>query len=415
MGKSNVVELEGRVGSTDPLTELLRTGARQLLQQAIEAEVQELLAAHSGRLLEDGRAGVVRNGHLPEREIQTGIGPVTVRIPKVRAKTGKPITFRSALVPPYVRKAQSLEAALPWLYLKGVSTGEMSAALEVLVGPEARGLSASTVSRLKRAWAAEYQAWREEPLNKDRWVYLWADGVYSGLRAEQAKLCALVIIGVNEHGEKHFLAIEDGVRESTQSWREVLLKLKSRGMNVPQLAVGDGAMGFWAALEEVYPGTRHQRCWMHKTMNVLNCLPKSLQPKAKQALHEIWQANTREDAQKAFDLFLTTYEPKYPKAVLCLEKDREELMAFYDFPAQHWQSIRTSNPIESTFGTIRHRTKRSKGCLTRDGMLHMMFKLGQCAQKNWRRQRGFDYLAKVITGVKFRDGIEVTESNRVAA
>ncbi len=415
MSKSNVIEFEGRVESADPLTELLRSGARQLLQQAIEAEVQELLSAHSGRTLEDGRAGIVRNGHLPEREIQTGIGPVTVKIPKVRAKTGEPVTFRSALVPPYVRKTQSLEAALPWLYLKGVSTGEMGAALEVLVGPEAKGLSASTVSRLKRSWAQEYQEWREAPLDKDRWVYVWADGVYSGLRAEQAKLCALVVIGVNERGEKHFLAIEDGVRESTQSWREVLLKLKSRGMNVPQLAIGDGAMGFWAALEEVYPESRQQRCWMHKTMNVLNCLPKSLQPKAKQALHEIWQANTREDAEKAFDLFLKTYEPKYPKAALCLEKDRDELMAFYDFPAQHWQSIRTSNPIESTFGTIRHRTKRSKGCLTRDGMLHMMFKLGQCAQKNWRRQRGFDYLAKVITGVKFRDGIEVIESNQVAA
>jgi putative transposase len=415
MSKSNVIEFEGRAGSADPLTELLRSGARQLLQQAIEAEVQVLLAAHSGRTLEDGRAGVVRNGHLPEREIQTGIGPVTVKIPKVRAKTGEPVTFRSALVPPYVRKTQSLEAALPWLYLKGVSTGEMGAALEVLVGPEAKGLSASTVSRLKRSWAQEYQEWRESPLDKDRWVYVWADGVYSGLRAEQAKLCALVVIGVNERGEKHFLAIEDGVRESTQSWREVLLKLKSRGMNVPQLAIGDGAMGFWAALEEVYPESRQQRCWMHKTMNVLNCLPKSLQPKAKQALHEIWQANTREDAEKAFDLFLKTYEPKYPKAASCLEKDRDELMAFYDFPAQHWQSIRTSNPIESTFGTIRHRTKRSKGCLTRDGMLHMMFKLGQCAQKNWRRQRGFNYLAKVITGVKFRDGIEVTESNQAAA
>jgi transposase-like protein len=357
----------------------------------------------------------VRNGHLPERDIQTGLGPVTVRIPKVRAKTGKPITFRSALVPPYVRKTQSLEAALPWLYLKGVSTGEMSAALEVLVGPEAKGLSASTVSRLKRTWSEEYQAWREVPLDRDRWVYVWADGVYSGLRAEQAKLCALVIIGVNERGEKHFLSIEDGVRESTQSWREVLLKLKSRGMNAPRLAIGDGAMGFWAALEEVYPQTRQQRCWMHKTANVLNSLPKSLQPKAKQALHEIWQAETREDAEKAFDLFLVTYEPKYPKAALCLEKDREELMAFYDFPAQHWQSIRTSNPIESTFATIRHRTKRSKGCLSRDGMLHMMFKLGQCAQQKWRRQRGFEYLAQVITGVKFRDGIEVTDSNQAAA
>ncbi|MCY4426448.1 MAG: IS256 family transposase [Halieaceae bacterium] len=415
MTKSNVIDLEGRESSIDPLTELLRTGARQLLQQAIGAELQELLSTHAERRLEDGRAGVVRNGFLPERQIQTGIGPVTVAIPKVRAKTGEPVTFRSALVPPYVRKTQSLEAALPWLYLKGISTGEMGAALDVLVGPEAKGLSASTVSRLKHAWAQEYQAWRDERLDKDRWVYLWADGVYSGLRAEQAKLCALVIIGVNERGEKHFLAIEDGVRESTQSWREVLLNLKSRGMHKPQLAIGDGAMGFWAALDEIYPETRQQRCWMHKTGNVLNCLPKSTQAKAKQALHEIWQAATREDAEKAFDLFITAYEPKYPKATLCLQKDREELMAFYDFPAQHWQSLRTSNPIESTFGTIRHRTKRSKGCLTRDGMLHMIFKLGMCAEKNWRRQRGFNSLAKVITGVKFKDGIEVTESDQVAA
>ena len=329
MNKSNVIELAGRVESTDPLTELLRSGARQLLQEAIEAELQELLATHSDRVLEDGRAGVVRNGHLPARAIQTGIGPVTVQIPKVRAKTGEPVTFHSALVPPYVRKTKALEAALPWLYLKGVSSGEMGAALEVLVGPEAKGLSANTVSRLKRRWAQEYQAWREAPLDKDRWVYVWVDGVYSGLRGEQSKLCALVVIGVNERGEKHFLAIEDGMRESTQSWREVLLKLKSRGMNVPQLAIGDGAMGFWAALEEVYPESRQQRCWMHKTMNVLNCLPKSLQSKAKQALHEIWQANTREEAEKAFDLFLLTYEPKYPKAALCLQKDRDELMAFY--------------------------------------------------------------------------------------
>jgi transposase-like protein len=291
----------------------------------------------------------------------------------------------------------------------------MSEALAVLVGQEATGLSASTVSRLKQVWAEQYSRWREERLDKDRWVYVWADGVYSGLRMEQAKLCALVVVGVNERGEKHFLAIEDGVRESTQSWREVLLKLKSRGMNVPELAIGDGAMGFWAALEEVYPETRQQRCWMHKTMNVLNCLPKSVQPKAKQALHDIWQAETQADAEKAFDLFIRMYEPKYPKAAVCLHKDREELMAFYDFPAQHWQSIRTSNPIESTFGTIRHRTKRSKGCLSRAGMLHMMFKLGLCAEKKWRRLRGFDYLAKVVTGIKFKDGVEVTEVDQVAA
>jgi transposase-like protein len=415
MGKDNVVGFRGREADADPLTELLRVGARQLIHQAVEAELQELLAEHSERRTVDGKAGVVRNGYLPERELQTGVGPVTVRIPKVRARTGDAVTFRSALVPPYVRKTKSLEAALPWLYLKGISTGEMSEALTVLVGREAKGLSASTVSRLKQIWAEEYASWRDARLDKDRWVYVWADGVYSGLRAEQTKLCSLVVIGVNARGEKRFLAIEDGVRESTQSWREVLLKLKSRGMNGPQLAIGDGAMGFWAALEEIYPDTRPQRCWMHKTMNVLNYLPKSSQAKAKQALHDIWQAETKVAAEKAFDLFIKTYEPKYPKATLCLHKDRAQLLAFYDFPARHWQSIRTTNPIESTFGTIRHRTKCSKGCLSRDGMLHMMFKLGQCAEKHWRRLREFDYLAKVITGVRFKDGIEVTADNQAAA
>ena len=415
MKKDTVVDIAGRATAADAVTELLKKGAQELIRQAVEAELQELLEQHATRRTEDGRAGVVRSGYLPERKLQTGVGPVTVRIPKVRAKTGKPVTFRSALVPPYVRKTRSLEAALPWLYLKGVSSGEMGEALKVLVGPEAKGLSASTVSRLKQVWAQEYRNWCDKRLDKDRWVYIWADGVYSGLRAEQAKLCALVIIGVNERGEKHFLAIEDGVRESTQSWREVLLNLKSRGMNGPDLAIGDGALGFWAAQEEIYGETRQQRCWMHKTMNVLNCLPKSGQAKAKQALHEIWQAETKEEADKAFDLFLMTYEAKYPKATLCLQKDREELMAFYDFPAQHWQSIRTCNPIESTFGTIRHRTKRSKGCLSRDGMLHMMFKLGQCAEKKWRKLRGFEYLAKVVTGIKFKDGIEVTDVDQVAA
>jgi putative transposase len=415
MNKNTVVSFQDREQIVDPLNDLLRTGARKLIEHAIEAELQELLSQHAGQQTDSGLATVVRNGYLPERTIQTGIGPVTVRIPKIRSRTGEPVTFHSALVPPYIRKTRSLEAAIPWLYLKGVSSGEMGEALKVLVGPEATGLSASVVSRLKQAWAQEYRDWRASRLDKDRWVYVWADGIYSGLRAEQAKLCALVIIGVNERGEKHFLAIEDGVRESTQSWREVLLDLKSRGMNPVELAVGDGAMGFWAALEEIYPDTRQQRCWMHKTGNVLNTLPKSLQPKAKQALHDIWQADTRNNAEMAFDLFVKTYEPKYPKATLCLQKDREELLAFYDFPAQHWQSLRTSNPIESTFGTIRHRTKRSKGCLSRDGMLHMMFKLSQCAEKNWRKLRGFNYLAKVIEGVPFKDGIEINESDQVAA
>jgi transposase-like protein len=415
MKNNNVISLAARAGTQDALTEVLRIGAAKLVRQAVEAEFESLLAGYAGQKTADGRPAVVRNGHLPERSIQTGIGPVTVRIPKLRSRTGEAVTFRSALVPPYVRKTRSLEASLPWLYLKGISTGEMSEALKVLVGPEAEGLSASTVARLKQTWAKEYDEWRVKPLDGDRWVYVWADGIYSGLRSEDAKLCALVITGVNERGEKHFLAIADGMRESTQSWREVLLKLKSRGMNAPLLAVGDGAMGFWAALDEVFPETKHQRCWMHKTGNVLNCLPKTSQPEAKRMLHDIWQADTRENANRAFDLFIDCYQAKYPKATLCLAKDREELLAFYDFPAEHWQSLRTTNPIESTFGTIRHRTKRAKGCLTRDGMLHMIFKLGMCAEKNWRRMRGFNYLAKVIEGVQFRNGIEVNLSDRMAA
>ena len=412
MKKSTVNELEDREAIVDPLTELLGEGAQRLIQQAVGVELEALLAEHGGRRTE---AGIVRNGFLPERELQTGVGLVTVRIPKVRAKTGEPVTFRSALVPPYVRKTRSLEAALPWLYLKGVSSGEMGEALRVLVGPEAQGLSPSTVSRLKQIWAEEYRRECDTRLDTDRWVYVWADGIYSGLRAEQARLCALVVIGVNEYGKKRFLVIEDGVRESTQSWREVLLKLKSRGMNVPELGIGDGAMGFWAALEEIYPEARRQRCWMHKTMNVLNCLPKLAQVKAKQALHAIWQAETRAAAEKAFDLLLETYEPKYPKATVCLQKYRKGLLTFFNFPAKHWQSIRTTNPIESTFATIRHRTRRSRCCLTRDGMLHMMFKLGQCAEKRWRRLRGFHDLSKVITGVKFNDRIEVSDVDQAAA
>jgi transposase-like protein len=415
MNKHNIFEFKDRDAITDNLTKMIRTGAQQLIHQAVQVELNELLAVNAHRLTSDGKAAVIRNGYQPEREILTGIGPVKVKVPKVRSKDGEPVSFHSALVPPYVRKSRSLEAALPWLYLKGISTGEMSEALKVLVGPDAKGLSANTVARLKQVWAKEYRQWNDRDLDKDKWVYIWADGIYSGLRAEQTKLCALVIVGVNERGEKHFLAIEDGVRESTQSWREVLLKLKSRKMNAPQLAIGDGAMGFWSALDEVYPKTQHQRCWVHKTANILNKLPKSLQPKVKQSLHDIWQADTRENAEKAFDLFVQSYEAKYPKAVECLQKDHGALMAFFNFPAQHWQRIRTSNPIESTFGTIRHRTRRAKGCLSRDGMLHMMFKLGICAETRWRKLRGFNYLGKVIKGVQFKDGIEVESDSQVAA
>jgi len=414
MQERTKVEEEDRE-RTDWLTEFLRSSARELIATALKTEVDELVASYAEQRDERARAVVVRNGHHPARAIQTGIGPVTVQVPKVRSRQGKPVTFRSALVPPYVRKTASLEAAIPWLYLKGISTGEMQPALEALLGPEAQGLSASTVSRLKQVWRAEYEAWRQRRVDDDQWVYIWVDGIYSGLRAEQQRLCALVIIGMNAQGEKHFLAIEDGVRESTQSWREVLLKLKARGLQAPVLAIGDGAMGFWAAVEEVYPTTQHQRCWCHKTRNVLNAFPTSMQPKAKQALQDIWGAETKARAEKAFEVFLHTYDLKYPKATACLQKDREALLTFYAFPAAHWPSLRTTNPIESTFGTIRHRTARTKGCLTRAGMLHMMFKLGQCAEKTWRRLRGFRELAKVLEGIQFVDGLEETTSDSVAA
>ncbi len=415
MDDTAIIDFAGRDAVTDPLTDLLRKGARELLQAAVEAERDAFLAEFAERRTPDGRAAVVRGGSDPERAVQTGIGPIAVKVPKVRAKDGKPVTFRSALVPPCVRKAKSIEAALPWLYLKGISTGEMGSALKMLLGPDATGFSAETISRPKGQWAAEYDTWRKADLGRDEWVYVWADGIYSGLRGSDDRLCVLVVIGVNARGEKHFLAIEDGVRESTQSWREVLPGLKSRRLNAPKLAIGDGAPGFRAALEEIFSNTKQQRCRFHKTGNVLNYLPKRTQPKARKMLHDIWQAETREDAHAAFDLFIETLEAKYPKATECLIKDRDGLLTFHDFPAQHWQSIRTSNPIESAFATIRHRTKRTKGCLSRDGMLHMMFKLGQCAEKSWRKLRGFAHLADVIEGVDFINGIKPPTQNQAAA
>jgi len=392
---------------SDVLTELFIKSAKQMLQAALELEVNEIMAGFESRKLDDGRQAVCRSGYQPERDIQTGIGPVPVKVPKIRSRDGQPETFRSSLVPPFIRRTKSLEDAIPWLYLQGISSGNMQAALEVLLGPEARGLSANTVSRLKQQWSDEYDVWRKQDLSNDKWVYIWADGIYSGLRAEDQKLCVLVVMGVNDRGEKHFLAIEDGVRESTQSWKEVLIDLKNRGLKPPKLAIGDGALGFWAALDQILPRTRQQRCWVHKTRNILNCLPKKSQPKAKEKLHDIWKAETKKHAEKAFELWIKTYEDKYPKAAKCLAKDRDSLLAFYDFPAVHWQSIRTTNPIESAFATIRHRTKRAKGCLSRTTMLAMIYKVGMSAEKQWRKLRGFESLAKVILGVQFRDGVEL--------
>lgn len=415
MSEDTVVRFQKPGAVRDALTELLREGAQRLLRQAVQAELEEFLAVHADSCDAHGRRAVVRNGYLPEREVLSGIGPVRVQVPKVRSRTEDSVVFRSTLVPPYVRKAKSVEAALPWLYLRGVSTGQMQEALSILLGEEAAGLSPSVVNRLKLKWQAEHRAWCERRLDTDRWVYLWVDGIYSGVRAEDKRLCVLVVMGVNERGQKHFLAIEDGVRESAQSWREVLLGLKARGLTeAPLLAVGDGALGFWAALEEIFPSTRAQRCWVHKTSNILNYLPRSLQPKAKGMLHEIWMAPTRTRARAAFDRFLETYAGKYPKATDCLRKDRDALLAFYDFPAEHWVHLRTTNPIESAFATIRHRSDRAKGCMSRATMLSMMFKLALAAEQSFRRLKGFWHLAKVIAGVHFVDGVENREDQRVS-
>ncbi|MBS0326793.1 MAG: IS256 family transposase [Proteobacteria bacterium] len=413
MSKDTVVELRQPEGQ-DLLSAMLREGAQRLIAEALQSEFDEYLAQYAGHRDELGRAAVVRNGFQPRRELLTGLGPVGVRVPKMRSRTEEPAVFRSTLVPPYVRRAKAVDAVLPWLYLHGVSTGDMREALAALVGPEAKGLSAPVVARLKHRWSEEYRTWRRKPLGQERWVYVWADGIYSGLRAEDARLCALVLIGVNERGQKRFLAIEDGVRESKQSWLDLLRDLKERGLTLaPNLAVGDGALGFWAALAEIFPTTRQQRCWVHKTANVLNYLPRSLQARAKAGLHDIWMADTRVHAETAFDRFVTSYAAKYPKATECLAKDRAELLAFYAFPAEHWTHLRSSNVIESSFATIRHRTDRTKGCLTRDGMLAMIYKLGQSAERSWRRLRGFAWLAKVVEGVKFSDGIEVKTDTRI--
>ena len=417
MDKDNVICIRNGDFSRAAISELVCDGARRILAQALKHEVEEFLSQYDGQFAENGHRAVVRSGYQRERDIQTGIGPVSVRIPKVRSNTGEPVSFRSALIPPYVRKTATVEAFVPWLYLKGISSGEMGETLKVLLGSGAQGFSASSVSRLAHQWNDEREQWQEREIT-DQMVYVWADGVYCGLRAEDAKLCALVLIGVDECGNKQLLAIEDGVRESAESWKSMLLDLKSRGMHAPKLAVGDGAMGFWSALDQVFPETGHQRCWVHKASNVLSRLPKMLHGQARKDLHQIWMAATRAAANAAFDRFVEVYQAKYPKVVEILIRDRDELLAFYDYPALHWQSLRTTNPIESTFATIRHRTRRSKGCLTRITMLSMMFKLGQCAQSKWRRLRGFRELDKVIRGVKFKNGIEVlkyNETDQVAA
>ena len=414
MDENTVVGLEKpEVESKDKLTEVLWEGARRMLAQAVEDEVEAFLEQHAEVRDGSGRRQVVRNGHLPEREIQTGIGAISVRAPRVRDRSGSGIRFTSAILPRYLRRTKSIEELIPWLYLKGISTGDFSEALAALLGPDAPGLSPATIVRLKERWRGEAEAWRKRDLSAKRYVYFWADGIYFQVRLEQANQCFLVIIGADEAGNKELIGFWDGYRESEQSWTELLLDLKSRGLVIgPKLAVGDGALGFWKALIKVYGETRRQRCWVHKTANVLNKLPKSVQKQAKGRLHEIWMAPGRREADNAFDYFIEAFRAKYPKAANCLAKDRDALLTFFDFPAEHWAHIRTTNPIESTFATVRLRTDKTRGCLSRDTAFTMVFKLCMSAQKRWRRLNGSDLLADVLEAVKFEDGVKL---ERIAA
>ena len=398
----------------DVLTEILRHGARQMLATAIESEVAEYLATHAHERDAQGARLVVRNGHMPARSILTGLGPVEVTRPRVNDRrvdaAGHRLRFTSKILPPYLRRTKAIDDLIPWLYLKGVSTGDFPEALQALLGPAAGGLSATNICRLKRVWEDEWKDWSQRDLTDKRYVYIWADGIHFNIRLEDEankKQCILVLMGATASGKKELIGLTDGYRESEQSWAELLKALQCRGLTIsPKLAVADGALGFWAACRKQWPDTREQRCWVHKTANVLNKLPKSVQPKAKAMLHEIWQAETKAVAETSFDRFVTTFEAKYPKAAACLAKDRDVLLTFYDFPAEHWRHLRTTNPIESTFATVRLRHRRTKGSGSRTACLTMVFKLARAAEKKWRRLNGSALLPEVIRGVRFIDGIK---------
>lgn len=412
MTQDNLVEFktpESQETFSDALSELLRQGARQIIAQAVEAELNEFLNDYRGLRDEQGRQAVVRNGYLPERSVTTGLGEVAIQVPKVRDRSGSGIKFNSLLLPPYLKRSRSVEEVLPWLYLKGISTGDFGEALSALLGPAAKGLSAGTISRLKTKWQAEHQDWQGRSLRQKRYVYVWADGIYFNIR-EDERQCILVMIGVTDTGHKELLGMAAGYRESELSWKALMLQLRDQGLqHDPQLAIGDGALGFWKALPQVWPTTQKQRCWVHKTANVINKLPKKLQPAAKSALWEIYRAETKTDANQAFNRFIKTYQAKYPEATDCLAKDRDVLLRFYDFPAEHWKHIRSTNPIESTFATVRLRTDKTRGAVSKGTILPLVFKLVQSAQKRWLRIRGFKHLGDVIEGVQFKDGIRVEE------
>lgn len=394
---------------------ILRRGAQTLLGQAVQAEVQQWIDQHAHLTDERGHRQVVRNGYLPTRSILTGVGPVEVTQPRVhdRRPPEERVKFTSKILPPYLRKAKAVQELIPWLYLKGISTGGFTEALQALLGPDAPGLSATTVTRLLAQWQDEQAAWSRRDLSDKHYVYVWADGIHFNIRLEEDRQCILVLMGATADGKKELIAVADGYRESEQSWMALLLDLKQRGLGAaggdPKLAIGDGAppgVGFWAACRKVWPTTREQRCWVHKTANVLDKLPKRLQPQAKDKLHQIWMAPTRDAAHEAFDHFTQVYHAKYPKATDCLAKDRDVLLTFYDFPAEHWMHLRTTNPIESTFATVRLRHRRTKGNGSRRACLAMVFRLCLSAEKRWRRLNGHALIADLIAGTTFTDGVK---------
>jgi len=409
---SEKIAFQQELGERSPLDEIIREGARRMLQAAIDVEVDSFIKAHQDRRDEQGRRQVVKNGKLPSREILTGAGVIQVQQGRVRDNSSDPsqrVQFSPSVLPAYLRRTDAIEELIPWLYLKGISTSDFSEALQALVGERAKGLSANVVVRLKEQWAGEYDTWMQRDLSEKQYVYLWADGIYAKVRLEDdanKRQCLLVVMGATADGKKELITVLDGYRESEQSWSELLLDLKHRGLTLaPKIAIGDGGLGFWAALRKVFPETSEQRCWVHKTANVLSKMPKSVQPKAKADLHEIWQAETKADAETAFDHFQEKYDAKYPKACECLRKDRDQLLTFYDFPAEHWAHLRTTNPIESTFATIRLRHRKTKGNGTRRASLAMMFKLAQSAATKWRRLRSYEKLSLVVEGRSFQDGI----------
>lgn len=387
------------------LDEVLRDGARRMLQMSIETEVAEYIEGHSTHLDEQGHRLVVRNGHLPERELVTGIGPMPIRQPRVNDKRPGE-KFTSKILPPFLRRVPSIDALIPCLYLKGISTGDFAEALESILGPRAKGLSATNIVRLKEGWKQDYEQWCQRDLSQKYYAYIWVDGIHFNVRLDDERSCILVVIGATKDGKKELLAVDDGYRESKLSWQEVLRGLKSRGLKeLPALAIGDGALGFWAAAAEEYPTTRCQRCWVHKTANILDKMPRGVQSKAKKRIHEMYMAETREEALKAYDEFLALYEAKFPAACKCLRKDKDVLFTFYDFPAEHWIHIRTTNPIESTFATVRLRTVRTKGCGSRTATLMMVYKLAEQAEKHWRRLNAHQLILTLLEGGKFVDGV----------